>query len=65
VHNCIIHSLHSFERAHAAQDGCAPNVVTYNTLVDVYGKMGNWEKAVDVLDLMKSEARPRILVPVT
>lgn len=40
-----------------AQDSCTPNVVTYNTLVDVYGKMGNWERAIGVLDHMKGQAR--------
>ena len=34
---------------------CMPNVVTYNTLVDVYGKLGRWERAIHVLDLMKQE----------
>lgn len=33
-------------------DGVRPNVVTYNTLVDVYGKIGQWERAVGVLDDM-------------
>ncbi len=37
------------------QDGCTPNVVTYNTLIDVYGKMQQWEQAVKVLTLMKNE----------
>lgn len=32
-----------------------PNVVTYNTLVDVYGKLGQWERAIHVLDMMKHE----------
>ena len=27
-------------------EGCAPNLVTYNTLIDVYGKTGAWEEAV-------------------
>ena len=34
---------------------CPPNVVTFNTLVDVYGKLGQWEKAVGVVDAMKKE----------
>ena len=34
------------------EEGCQPNVVTYNTLIDVYGKMGRWEDAVQVLDDM-------------
>ena len=36
---------------------CAPNVVTFNTLVDVFGKLGQWEKAVGVVDVMKKEVR--------
>jgi len=24
-------------------EGCAANVVTYNTLVDIYGKLGRWQ----------------------
>lgn len=27
-----------------------PNVVTFNTLVDVYGKLGRWQDAVRVID---------------
>ena len=26
------------------------NVVTYNTLVDLYGKLGKWREAVGVID---------------
>eukprot|EP00879_Flechtneria_rotunda_P033811 GHRR01037608.1.p1 GENE.GHRR01037608.1~~GHRR01037608.1.p1 ORF type:complete len:117 (-),score=24.66 GHRR01037608.1:231-542(-) len=37
------------------EDRIRPNVVTYNTLVDVYGKTGQWEKAVRVLDDMREE----------
>ena len=40
---------------HMRQDGCLPNVVTYNTLIDVYGKMGQWDHAVKVLSTMKAE----------
>ena len=29
--------------------------MTYNTLIDVYGKMGRWENAVQVLDDMTSK----------
>lgn len=39
------------------EDKIRPNVVTYNTLVDVYGKTGQWEKAVRVLDDMRQEVR--------
>lgn len=37
------------------EEGLSPNVVTYNTLVDVYGKRGAWEQAVGVLDDMAAE----------
>jgi pentatricopeptide repeat protein len=42
-----------FKQMH--EDRIRPNVVTYNTLVDVYGKTGQWEKAVRVLDDMRDE----------
>ena len=44
---------------HAAmqRSGVAANVVTYNTLIDVYGKVGRWEEALKVLDRMKTEVR--------
>ena len=34
-------------------EGCQPNVVTYNTLVDVYGKIGRPADAVATLDTMQ------------
>lgn len=37
------------------EEGCQPTVVTYNTLIDVYGKMGHWEDAVKVLSDMVNE----------
>lgn len=37
------------------QEGCAANVVTYNTLIDVYGKMGQWEQANKIPSIMKGE----------
>jgi pentatricopeptide repeat protein len=40
-------------------DGVRPNVVTYNTLVDVYGKTGQWERAVRVLDDMGQDVSGR------
>jgi pentatricopeptide repeat domain-containing protein 1 len=30
-------------------EGCAANVVTFNTLVDVYGKLGRWQDAIRVI----------------
>lgn len=46
-------ALDVFKQMH--EDRIRPNVVTYNTLVDVYGKTGQWEKAVRVLDDMRDE----------
>lgn len=46
-------ALDVFKQMH--EDNIRPNVVTYNTLVDVYGKTGQWEKAVQVLDDMRQE----------
>ncbi len=31
--------------------------VTYNTLIDVYGKLGRWEDALQVLQRMKAQVR--------
>jgi pentatricopeptide repeat protein len=36
-------------------EGCTPNVVTYNTLIDVHGKLGQWDRAIGVIKLMRSE----------
>ena len=36
-------------------EGCTPNLVTYNTLIDVYGKTGAWEEAVAVLDALEAQ----------
>jgi len=36
-------------------EGCKPNLVTYNTLIDVYGKTGAWEDAVAVLDALEGQ----------
>ncbi len=36
-------------------EGCTPNVVTYNTLIDVYGKTGQWQEAIAVLDTLEQQ----------
>ena len=36
-------------------EGCTPNLVTYNTLIDVYGKTGAWEEAIRVLDALERQ----------
>ena len=44
------------------KEGCVANVVTFNTLVDVYGKLGRWQDAIRVLDqlyLQGLEPEPR------
>ena len=37
------------------QEGCMPNIVTYNTLIDVYGKLGQWQEALGVLETLRME----------
>jgi pentatricopeptide repeat domain-containing protein 1 len=37
------------------REGCTPNLVTYNILIDIHGKMGNWQEAVAVLDALESQ----------
>ena len=39
------------------RDGCTPNLVTYNILIDVHGKTGQWHEAIKVLDALESQAR--------
>ena len=39
------------------EEGCTPNLVTYNTLIDVYVKTGRWQAAVAMLDAMEAQAR--------
>jgi pentatricopeptide repeat domain-containing protein 1 len=58
---CSRHSLALETYKLMRHDRCLPNVVTYNTLVDVYGKMGSWEEAVNVLAVMKSEGVEPVL----
>ena len=41
------------------QEGCMPNIVTYNTLIDVYGKLGQWQEALGVLDTLRMEVSSR------
>jgi pentatricopeptide repeat protein len=40
------------------QDGCTPNLVTYNILIDVHGKTGQWQEAVKVLDALDLQVHP-------
>lgn len=58
---CSKHSLALETFKLMRQDKCVPNVVTYNTLIDVYGKMGSWEEAVNVLTVMKAEGVEPVL----
>lgn len=37
------------------QEGCTPNLVTYNTLLDIYNKMGHWMDALNVLELLQHQ----------
>lgn len=37
------------------RDGCTPNLVTYNILIDVHGKTGQWHEAIKVLDALESQ----------
>ena len=37
------------------REGCQPNLVTYNILIDIYGKMGSWQEAVQVLDALEGQ----------
>lgn len=39
------------------REGCTPNLVTYNILIDVHGKTGNWSEAVKVLDALESQVQ--------
>ena len=40
---------------HVQVEGCRANVVTFNTLVDVYGKLGRWQDAVGVLEMLNMQ----------
>jgi pentatricopeptide repeat protein len=39
--------------------GLQPNLVTYNTLLEVYAKRGMWREAVGVLDTLEQQVRGR------
>ncbi len=36
-------------------EGCTPNMVTYNILIDIHSKAGNCEQAVAVLDEIRGQ----------
>jgi pentatricopeptide repeat protein len=38
-------------------DGCTPNLVTFNILIDIHGKSGQWARAVEVLDQLQAQVR--------
>eukprot|EP00887_Chlorella_sp_A99_P000227 scaffold13.g227.t1 len=50
---CNVHTYSALMNMLA--EGCTPNLVTYNTLIDVYGKTGAWEDAVRVLDALEQQ----------
>jgi pentatricopeptide repeat protein len=35
------------------EEGCTPNLVTFNTLIDLYVKTGQWQEAIGVLDTLE------------
>jgi len=37
-------------------EGCTPNLVTFNTLIEVYSKTNAWQDAVSVLDALEAQA---------
>lgn len=39
------------------EEGCVPNLVTYNILIDVYVKKGQWEEAVTILGTLERQVR--------
>lgn len=38
-------------------NGLQPNLVTYNTLLDVYAKQAMWQEAISVLDTLDQQVR--------
>jgi pentatricopeptide repeat protein len=49
-------------RRQMLEEGCTPNLVTFNTLIDLYVKTGQWQEAIGVLDTLEKHvgagARP-------
>ena len=43
--------------AQLVREGCTPNLVTYNILIDIYGKTAQWQEAMKLLDALHSQAR--------
>lgn len=43
------------------EDGCSPNLVTFNILIDVYGKTGQWQDAMKVLDALDVQVEDSFL----
>ena len=37
------------------REGCTPNLVTFNILIDIYGKTNQWQEAVKVLDALDAQ----------
>ena len=46
----LLHDVYGFFLCQV--DGLRANVVTYNTLIDIYGKLGRWVDAIGVLDMI-------------
>jgi pentatricopeptide repeat domain-containing protein 1 len=40
-------------------DGCTPNLVTFNILIDIHGKSGQWARAVEVLNQLQAQVGQR------
>ena len=40
------------------REGCTPNLVTYNILIDIYGKTAQWQEAIKLLDQLHSQVGP-------
>lgn len=39
------------------QEGCTPNMVTYNILIDIHSKSGQCDQAVKVLDEIRNQVQ--------